>query len=64
MAVRPAEAQRQPLLAARLLTVYGVWQREGAVMHLIAKRLVDHTGLLRELDSRAPVATPRSRDFR
>ena len=59
-----AEAQRQPLLAARLLTVYGVWQREGAVMHLIAKRLVDHTGLLRELDNRAPVATPRSRDFR
>jgi error-prone DNA polymerase len=52
-----AEAQRQPLLAARLLTVYGVWQREGAVMHLIAKRLVDHTGLLQGLDT-------RSRDFR
>ncbi len=52
-----AEAQRRPMLAARLLTVYGVWQRQGEVMHLIAKRLVDHTDLLRGLDT-------RSRDFR
>ncbi|MBQ0961848.1 error-prone DNA polymerase [Ideonella sp. 4Y11] len=52
-----ALAQRRPLLAARLLTVYGVWQQEGAVCHLIAKRLVDHTGLLQGLAA-------RSRDFR
>jgi error-prone DNA polymerase len=45
-----AEAQRTALLAARLLTVYGIWQRQGEVMHLVAKRLVDHSGLLRELD--------------
>ena len=52
-----ALAQRRPLLAARLLTVYGVWQQEGAVCHLIARRLVDHTGLLQGLAA-------RSRDFR
>ena len=52
-----AQAQRQALLGARLLTVYGVWQSEGAVRHLIARRLVDHTGLLQGLS--AP-----SRDFR
>ena len=52
-----AEAQRRPLVAARLLTVYGVWQREGEVMHLVATRLVDHTPLLGGL------AAP-SRDFR
>ena len=52
-----AEAQRRPLLTARLLTVYGIWQREGEVMHLIARKLIDHSGLLQGLDS-------RSRDFR
>ena len=45
-----AEAQRKPLLGSTLLTVYGVWQREGegerAVMHLIARKLVDHSPLL------------------
>jgi error-prone DNA polymerase len=56
-----AEAQRKPLLAARLLTVYGVWQRDGdhpdAVRHLVARRLVDHSHLLQGLAT-------RSRDFR
>ncbi|WP_235823900.1 OB-fold nucleic acid binding domain-containing protein, partial [Azohydromonas sediminis] len=51
------ERQRQPLLAATLLTVYGVWQKEGEVMHLVAKKLVDHTALLHGLAA-------RSRDFR
>ncbi len=32
-----AEAQRRPLLAATLLTVYGVWQCEGEVRHLVAQ---------------------------
>ncbi|MEO6408171.1 MAG: OB-fold nucleic acid binding domain-containing protein, partial [Burkholderiaceae bacterium] len=54
---RIAEAQRKPLLASRLLTVFGQWQREGDVMHLVASRLIDHTDLLQG------VAT-RSRDFR
>jgi error-prone DNA polymerase len=57
-----AQAQRQPLLGARLLTVYGQWQRstdaqgEHAVMHLLASRLIDHTALLNGL-------VTRSRDF-
>jgi error-prone DNA polymerase len=58
-----AKAQRQPLLGATLLTVYGQWQRhsevpgEPAVMHLLASRLIDHTALLDGL-------VARSRDFR
>jgi error-prone DNA polymerase len=55
-----AQAQRTPLLAATLLTVYGVWQRQGEngheVRHLIAQRLVDHSALLHGLIS-------KSRDF-
>ena len=56
-----AEAQRKPLLGSTLLTVYGVWQREGegerAVMHLIARKLVDHSPLLNGLAT-------HSRNFR
>ena len=51
------EAQRRALLAARLLTVYGQWQREGDVMHLVAMRMIDHSALLQGLVN-------RSRDFR
>lgn len=51
------ESQRRALLAARLLTVYGQWQREGEVMHLVAMRMIDHSALLQGLVS-------RSRDFR
>ena len=51
-----AISYRQPMLAASLLTVYGVWQRQGAVRHLIAQRLVDHSALLHGLVS-------KSRDF-
>jgi error-prone DNA polymerase len=51
------ESQRKPLLAARLLTVFGQWQREGEVMHLVATKLIDHSALLQGLVS-------RSRDFR
>ncbi|MBL8350524.1 MAG: error-prone DNA polymerase [Burkholderiaceae bacterium] len=51
-----AEQQRKPLLAATLLTVYGIWQREGEVRHLIAQKLVDHSALLQGLVS-------KSRDF-
>jgi error-prone DNA polymerase len=41
--------QRREILNSRLLTVYGVWQREGEVKHVIAKRLVDHSHLLGNL---------------
>jgi error-prone DNA polymerase len=47
------ERQRQELIHARLLAVYGVWQRDvdsgGQVCHLVAKRLVDLTPLLGRL---------------
>ena len=59
-----AEAQRTPMLTARLLTVYGIWQRQGEVRHLVAKRLVDHSVLLKELDAESPVLKTTSRDFR
>jgi len=55
------EKQRAELLRARLLAVYGVWQRDmesgGLVRHLIAKRLVDLTDWLGDLSA-------GSRDFR
>ena len=55
------ESQRKPLLAARLLTVFGRWQREGegeqSVMHLVAMKVLDHSDLLQGLSA-------RSRDFR
>jgi error-prone DNA polymerase len=44
------ERQRRELLGAMLLTVYGVWQREGEVRHLVARRLVDHSSLLGQLN--------------
>ena len=53
---RLAEAQRRAVLSARLLGVMGIVQREGQVVHLIAKRLVDHSELLGQLPT-------RSRDF-
>ena len=53
------DKQRAELLRARLLAVYGVWQRDSGseVRHLIAKRLVDMTSLLGALAA-------QSRDFR
>jgi error-prone DNA polymerase len=50
------ERQRAELLGASLLGVLGVLQREGDVVHLLAKRLVDHSALLGRL-------TVHSRDF-
>jgi error-prone DNA polymerase len=50
------EAQRRELLGATLLGVYGVWQREGEVRHLVARRVVDLSALMGRLDT-------ASRDF-
>jgi error-prone DNA polymerase len=50
------EQQRREVLNAHLLGVYGVWQREREVRHLVAKRLVDMSHLLGGLAT-------RSRDF-
>jgi error-prone DNA polymerase len=55
------ERYRKEVLGARLMTVYGIWQTDsatgGQVMHLIARRVVDHTPLLGALMA-------RSRNFR
>jgi error-prone DNA polymerase len=50
------ETQRSEILGARLMAVYGVIDRAGDVVHLIAKRVVDHSALLGQLNT-------RSRDF-
>ena len=50
------ERQRRELVHARLLAVYGVWQREGEVRHLVAHRLRDLSPLLGRLST-------HSRDF-
>ncbi len=50
------ERQRRELLGARLMGVEGVLEREGEVMHLIARRLTDHSALLGKLET-------ASRDF-
>jgi len=51
------DRQRRVLLGARLLEVRGVVQREGDVLHVVARRLEDRSALLGELQA-------RSRDFR
>jgi error-prone DNA polymerase len=50
------EKQRAEVLRARLLAVYGKWQRAGDVKNLVAHRLADLTHLLGELAT-------TSRDF-
>ncbi|MEQ8206274.1 MAG: error-prone DNA polymerase, partial [Woeseia sp.] len=52
-----AEQQRQVLLNARLMGVEGELQIEGKVIHVIARKLIDHSELLGDL-------TVTSRDFR
>jgi error-prone DNA polymerase len=52
-----ADRQRLVMLNARLLGVVGDVQREGGVLHVVARRLLDHSDLLGRLPT-------RSRDFR
>ncbi|MBV9362047.1 MAG: error-prone DNA polymerase [Betaproteobacteria bacterium] len=53
---RLVERQRRELLGARLLGVHGTIERDGDVVHLVARRLVDHSALLGPLET-------ASRDF-
>ena len=39
------------VLGATLLGVYGIWQSEGSVRHLVAKRLVDLSHMMGRLDT-------------
>jgi error-prone DNA polymerase len=43
------ERQRRELLGSRLLAVEGCIQREGDIVHLVARRLYDHSYLLGRL---------------
>ncbi len=45
------EQQRKEVLGATLLGVYGIWQSEGSVRHLVAKRLVDLSHMMGRLDT-------------
>jgi error-prone DNA polymerase len=51
-----AEKNRQILREAQIMAVFGVWQKEGDVYNLIAKRIMDYTFLLGEIQL-------KSRDF-
>ena len=53
---RLAQKQRRPLLAARLLGVEGILERQSGVTHLIAEHLTDHSALIGNL-------LTHSRDF-
>jgi error-prone DNA polymerase len=53
---RVAERFRKALLGAALLGVLGKVQKEAGVLHVVAERLVDHSGLIGQL-------VARSRDF-
>jgi error-prone DNA polymerase len=58
------DCQRRELLGARLLGVEGMIEREGRVVHLIARRLEDHSRLLARLQGRSPGGLRlRSRNF-
>jgi error-prone DNA polymerase len=50
------DKQRKEVLDATLLGVYGIWQCQNKVRHLVAKRFVDLSHLLGRIDV-------RSRDF-
>ena len=50
---RVAERQRRILLGATLLGVHGAVQKEGAVVHIVARQLSDHSALLGELPTRS-----------
>ena len=45
------ERQRAALVRSRLLAVYGTWQRQGEVRHMVAQRLQDLMPLLWELST-------------
>lgn len=51
-----AENERQLVRNAQIMGVFGVWQKEGNVHNLIAKKLVDYTDLLGQVSL-------KSRDF-
>jgi error-prone DNA polymerase len=63
-----AEQSRVVLRGAQIMGVFGIWQKQGEVCNLLAKRLVDYTPLLNNLlvKTKSTTGTPlqsKSRDF-
>ena len=61
------EEQRRLVLTARMVAIVGQIQKEGEVVHLVVKRLIDLSGQLdsvSERDDAFPVPKPRGDDFR
>ena len=52
------DTYRRPLLESRFLRVAGTLQREGIVIHVIARHLIDLTDMMRDLNTPPDVATP------
>jgi len=48
-----AQRQRRELMSARLMGVYGIWQKQSGICHLMASRLVDLTPMLGDLPTRS-----------
>jgi error-prone DNA polymerase len=51
------EKQRKIVMGARLMAVHGVVQSEEGVIHVVARRLEDHTQMLRHLSDEAMPST-------
>ena len=61
------EEQRRLILTARMVAISGQIQKEGEVVHVVARRLVDLTSELdsvSEYDDAFPIPKPRGDDFR
>ena len=61
------EEQRRLILTARMVAIHGQIQKEGEVVHLIARRLVDLSDLLDSVSEREdafPIPKSRGDDFR
>ncbi len=56
------EAQRKIVMGARLIAVHGVVQRDEAVIHVVARKLEDDTGMLRRLSEDALASTLNQSD--
>ena len=50
---RVVERQRQALLGSQLMGVYGTWQNENKVRHLVAGRLINLSPMLGELGTKS-----------
>lgn len=59
-----AEQSRVILRSSQIMGVFGIWQKQGEVCNLLAKRLVDYTPLLADIKDKSRGAlTLKSRDF-